>query len=78
MEELTTALLGLLALVAILIFISLTATAIFRPSKLAMLIEAYKVIGLALIGRQYSKRKRDEQDDGKPPSDDDPPDYGAQ
>lgn len=63
MEQISTAILALLALIAVLVFISLTATAVFRPSKLQDLIEAYKVIGLALIGRQYSKRRCGDSDD---------------
>jgi hypothetical protein len=51
-----TALLALFALVALLVFLSLTATAIFRPGYLPTLIEAFKVIALALIGRKYSDR----------------------
>lgn len=50
------ALLLFFAFIALLVFLSLTATAIFRPSKLATLIEAYKVIALALVGRKYSDR----------------------
>lgn len=64
----TTALLALLALVALLVFLSLTATAIFRPSHLKTLIEAYKVIALALVGKRYSDRKRKRPDNDEPPT----------
>lgn len=53
-----TAILGLFALVALLVFLSLTATAIFRPDHLPTLIEAYKVIALALVGKKYSERNK--------------------
>lgn len=42
--------------IAALVFLSLTATAVFRPDKLETLIEAYKVLGLALIGKRRSDK----------------------
>lgn len=42
--------------IALLVFLSLTATAIFRPDKLETLIEAYKILGLALIGKRRSDK----------------------
>lgn len=59
-----TAVLALFAFIALLVFLSLTATAIFRPDHLRTLIEAYKVIALALVGKRYSDRNLPPPDDG--------------
>jgi len=53
-----TALLLFFSFVGLLVFLALTATAIFRPSQLPTLIEALKVLGLALIGKRYSDRDK--------------------
>jgi hypothetical protein len=55
------------AFVALLVFLSLGLTALFRPDHLRTLIEAYKVLALALIGKRYSDRNLppDEDEAGK-------------
>lgn len=58
----TTALVILFAFIGLLVFASLSFTAIFRPDHLRTLIEAYKVIALALVGKRYSDRKNDDDD----------------
>lgn len=56
------------AFVALLVFISLTATALFRPDHLATLVEAYKVIALALVGKKYSERLKSDRTDESDPN----------
>lgn len=68
LQELTNAALGLLALIVILLFLALTATAIFRPKALPDVIALVETIGLALIGKSRSERKRKNEDDDEPPT----------
>lgn len=62
MMDVGTLFLALVAFLALLVFLSLSLTAVFRPSYLPTLIEAYKVLGLALIGKRYSDRDENNED----------------